>query len=136
MCIAFSIHYIWVDFELCISDCQIRGTTCIIQRVLPNLGSTGPMEYHCILSCYPKISILFSRIFLKKLLNMFIDLHFDGPWPAFSFSWCMSSSRRCTDCSVKQLWYSSSCQAVHGPRLSIKSWLFVALASCPIGSHL
>lgn len=92
------------------------------------------------ISLYPfllsNISILFSRIFLKKLLNMFIDLHFDGPWPEFSFSWCMSSSRRCTDCSVKQLWYSSSCQAVHGPRLSIKSWLFVALASCPIGSHL
>lgn len=91
------------------------------------------------ISLYPflsNISILFSRIFLKKLLNMFIDLHFDGPWPAFSFSWCMSSSRRCTDCSVKQLWYSSSCQAVHGPRLSIKTWLFVALASCLIGSHL
>lgn len=91
------------------------------------------------ISLYPflfNISILFSRIFLKKLLNMFIDLHFDGPWPAFSFSWCMSSSRRCTDCSVKQLWYSSTCQAVHGPRLSIKTWLFVALASCLIGSHL
>lgn len=80
--------------------------------------------------------LVFKNIFKEIVEHVYWFAFFYGPWPAFSFSWCMSSSRRCTDCSVKQLWYSSTCQAVHGPRLSIKTWLFVALASCPIGSHL